>query len=86
MVVPHNFEEGHPPDFYRFRLLEPIKKLMSGPSMLTVPKLKHYYEEAFIALFTKRLPPGWKADRAPARASISYNLPAAVIADVRGAR
>ena len=85
-VVPHNFEEGHPPDLYRFRLLEPIKKLMSGPSMLTVPKLKHYYEEAFIALFGKRVPPGWMADRVPARASVSYNLPAAVIADVMKAR
>ena len=59
---------------------------MSGPSMLTVPKLKHYYEEAFIALFGKRGPPGWMADRAPARASVSYNLSAAVIADVMKAR
>ena len=27
MVVRHNFLEGHPPDIYRFRLLEPIRKL-----------------------------------------------------------
>ena len=26
----HNFLEGHPPDFYRFRLLEPIRKLQSN--------------------------------------------------------
>ena len=77
VVVTHKFVEGHPPDFYRYRLLEPIRKLQSGSSALTVPMLKHYYEEGFIALFKKRLPPGWKADRAPARASVSYNLPAA---------
>ena len=86
VVVTHKFVEGHPPNVYRYRLLEPIRKLQSGPSALTVPMLKHYYEEGFIALFKKRLPPGWKADRAPARANVSYNLPAAVIADVRKAR
>eukprot|EP00891_Asterochloris_glomerata_P004307 jgi/Astpho2/4307/Aster-07398 len=32
------------------------------------------------------VPPGWMADRAPARASVTYNLPAVVIADVRKAR
>ena len=42
VVVKHNFLKGHPPDFYRFRLLEPIRKLQSNTSMLTVPKLKHH--------------------------------------------
>ena len=85
VVVKHNFLEGHPPDFYRFRLLEPIRKLQSN-RMLTVPKLKQLYEEAFIDLFKDYPPPGWTSGRAPARACVSYNLPAAVIADVMKAR
>eukprot|EP00891_Asterochloris_glomerata_P004816 jgi/Astpho2/4816/Aster-07516 len=55
VVVQHKFLEGHPPDFYRFRLLEPIRKLQSNTSMLTVPKLKHYYNQAFMALFHEHL-------------------------------
>ncbi len=86
VVVKHKFLEGHPPDFYRFRLLEPIRKLQSNTSMLTVPKLKHYYELAFMALFREHVPPGWMAVRPPPRARVSYNLPAAVIADVMKAR
>ena len=27
LVVRHEFLEAHPPDFYRFRLLEPVRKL-----------------------------------------------------------
>ena len=30
MVGDHNFLDGHPPDFYRVRLLEPIRKLQSN--------------------------------------------------------
>ena len=86
VVLRHNFLEGHPPHFHRFRLLEPIRKLQSNTSMLTVPKLKHYYEQAFIALFCEHVPPGWMAGRPPSRAHLSYNLPAAVIADVMKAR
>ena len=66
VVVNHNFLEGHPPDFYRFRLLEPIRKLQSNTSMLTVPKLKHYYELAFMALFREHVPPGWMDGWSPA--------------------
>ena len=84
VVVKHNFLEGHPPDFYRFRLLEPIRKLQSN-RMLTFPKLKQLYEEAFIDLFKDYLPPGWTSGRAPASACVSYNLPA-VVADVMKAR
>ena len=88
VVVQHNFPEGHSPDFYRFRLLEPIRKLQSNTSagMLTVPKLKHHYEQAFMALFKEHVPPGWMAGRPPPRARVSYNLPADVIADVMKAR
>ena len=84
-MVKHNFLEGHPPDFYRFRLLEPIRKLQSN-RMLTVPKLKQLYEEAFIDLFKDYPPPGWMSGRAPARGCVNYNLPAALIADVMKAR
>ena len=31
--------------------------------MLTLPKLKHDYEQAFIALFREHVPPGWMAGR-----------------------
>ena len=55
VVVPHNFLEGHPPGFYRFRLLELIRKLQSNTRMPTVPKLKHYYEQALIALFCEHV-------------------------------
>ena len=41
VVVLHNFEEGHPPEFYRFRLLEPIKRLQSSPGNVSVATLKH---------------------------------------------
>ena len=85
VVVKQNFPEGHPPDFYRFRLLEPIRKLQSN-RMLTVPKLKQLYEEAFVDLFKVYPPPGWTSGYAPARASVSYKLPAALIADVMKAR
>eukprot|EP00891_Asterochloris_glomerata_P007765 jgi/Astpho2/7765/Aster-07604 len=44
-------------------------------------ELKQLYEEAFINLFEDYPPPGWMSGRAPARAYVSYNLPAAVIAD-----
>ena len=30
VVVAHEFLEAHPPDFYRFRLLEPVRKLQTG--------------------------------------------------------
>ena len=86
VVVQHKFLEGHPPDFYRFRLLEPIRKLQSNTSMLTVPKLKHYYNQAFMALFHEHVPPGWMASCSPPRARVTYNLPAAVVADVMKAR
>ena len=72
VVVLHNFEEGHPPEFYRFRLLEPIKRLQSSPGSVSVAKLKHHYEQAFIALFSQHVPAGWMADRAPAKARVSY--------------
>ena len=85
-VVDHDFLEGHPPDFYHLRLLEPIRKLQSGPGMLSAAKLKHYYEEAFISLFIQHPPRGWLTGRAPPMARPSYHLPAAVIADVMTAR
>ena len=86
LVVAHQFLEAHPPDFYRFRLLEPVRKLQSGCGYLSVAKLKQLYEEAFINLFKDYPPPEWTSGRAPARACVSYNLPAAVIADVMKAR
>ena len=86
LVVRHEFLEAHPPDFYRFRLLEPVRKLQTGRGNLSIAKLRQHYEEGFINLFGKYPPPGWTASRAPARASVSYNLPAAVIADVMKAR
>eukprot|EP00891_Asterochloris_glomerata_P008545 jgi/Astpho2/8545/Aster-05579 len=36
--------------------------------MLTVPKLKHHYEQAFMALFKEHVPPGWMAGRPPPKA------------------
>ena len=48
--------------------------------------MKQLYEEAFIDLFKDYPPPGWTSGRAPARACVSYNLPAADIADVMKAR
>ena len=86
LVVRHELLEAHPPDFYRFRLLEPVRKLQSGGGNLLIAKLRQHYEEGFINLFGKYPPPGWTAGRAPARACVSYNLPAAVIADVMKAR
>ena len=85
-MVAHEFLEAHPPDFRRLRLLEPIRKLQSGPGGLSLTKLKQYYEEAFINLFEDLPPPGWMAGRAPARTCVTYNLPAAVVADVMKAR
>ena len=85
-MVAHEFLEAHPPDFRRLRLLEPIRKLQSGPGNLSLAKLKQYFEEAFINLFGDYPPPGWMAGRAPARTCVTYNLPAAVIADVMKAR
>ena len=86
LVVAHDFHQAHPPDFYRFRLLEPFRKLQSGSGNLSVAKLKQHYEEAFINMFGNRPPSGWLADRAPARAQVKYNLPPAVIASVMNAR
>ena len=86
LVVAHEFLEAHPPDFYRFRLLEPVRKLQSGGGNLSMAKLRQHYEEAFINLFEDYPPPGWTAGRAPARSCVSYNLPAAVLADVMKAR
>ena len=40
LVVRHEFLEAHPPDFYRFRLLEPVRKLQSGHGHLSVAKLR----------------------------------------------
>ena len=40
LVVRHEFFEAHPPDFYRFRLLEPVRKLQSGHGHLSVAKLR----------------------------------------------
>eukprot|EP00891_Asterochloris_glomerata_P006332 jgi/Astpho2/6332/Aster-05997 len=84
-VVAHKFFEGHPPDFYRFRLLEPIKKLQSG-RMLTTAKLKQYYEEAFISLFGQRAPRAWLLDRPPPRATPKYHVSPAAMANVMRAR
>ena len=86
LVVAHEFHQAHPPDFYRFRVLEPVRKLQSGSGNLSVAKLKQHYEEAFINLFGNRPPSGWLADRAPAQAQIRYNLPPAVIASVMKAK
>ena len=86
LVVAHEFLEAHPPDFYRFRVLEPVRKLQSGSGHLSVAKLKQYYEEAFINLFGDHPPSGWLADRAPPRAQVRYNLPPDVIASVMNAR
>ena len=85
-LVAHHFHQAHPPHFYRFRLLEPVRKLQSGSGNLSVAKLTQHYEEAFINLFGNRPLSGWLADRAPARAQVRYNLPPAVIARVMNAR
>ena len=82
LVVAHEFLEAHPPDFHRLRLLEPVRKLQSGPGGLSLAKLRQHYEEAFINLFGGYPPAGWTAGCAPARTCFTYNLPAAVIADV----
>ena len=86
LVVAHELLVAHPPDFYRLRLLEPVRKLQSGPGGLSLAKLKQHYEEAFINLFGGYLPAGWTAGRAPAGTCVTYNLPAAVIADVMKAK
>ena len=85
-VVDHKFLEGHPPDFYRFRLLEPIRKLQSGPKMLSAANLKQYHTEAFIAFLGQPPPHGWLADRTPSHATPTYNLPPAVMANRMRAR
>ena len=85
-VVPHQFLEAHPPDFRRLRLLEPIRKLQSGSGGLSLAKLRQHYEEAFINLFNDYPPPGWMAGLAPAKKCFTYDLPAAVLADVMKAR
>ena len=59
LVVAHEFLEAHPPDFYRLRLLEPVRKLQSRPGGLSLAKLKQHYEEAFINLFGGYPPAGW---------------------------
>ena len=53
-------------DFYRFRLLEPVRKLQPGGGNLSIAKLRQHYEEGFINLVGKYPPPGWTAGRAPA--------------------
>ena len=85
-VVTHERLVAHPPDFYRFRLLEPVRILQSGRGNLSIAKLKQHYEEAFINLFGAYPPPGWMAGRAPVKTRVTYNLPEAVIADVMKAR
>ena len=85
-MVTHEFLVAHPPDFYRSRLLEPVRKLQSGRGNLSIAKLKQHYEEAFINLFGAYPPPGWMAGRAPVKTRVTYNLLAAVIADVMKAR
>ena len=50
LVVAHEFLEAHPPDFYLFRILEPVMKLQSGQGNLLVAKLRQHHEEEFIAL------------------------------------
>ena len=34
LVVAHEFVEAHPPDFCRFRILEPVRTLQSGRAFL----------------------------------------------------
>ena len=85
LLVDHEFLEAHPPDFYRFRLLGPVRKL-SRRGNLSIAKLKQHYEEAFMDLFEQGPSFEWLADRAPARAQVRYDLPPAVIADVMKAR
>ena len=80
------FFEGNPPDLHRFRVLEPVRKLQSGPGNLSVAKLRQYYEEAFINLLGGYPPSGRLAGHAPAHALVRYNLPPAVIANVMKAR
>ena len=58
LVVAHEFLEAHPPDFYRFRILEPVRKLQSGRGNLSIAKLKQHYEEAFMNLFGGYPPSG----------------------------
>ena len=86
LVVAHDSLNAHPPDFYRFRLLEAVRKLQSGRGHLSLAKLRQHYEEAFMDLFEDYPPPRWMAGRAPARACVNYHLPAAVIAGVWKAR
>ena len=86
LVVAHELLEAHPPDFHRFRLLKPVRKFQAGHGNLSIAKLKQHYEEAFMNLFGNYPPPGWTTGRAPARACVSYNLPAAVLADVMNVR
>ena len=54
----HEFLKGHPPDIDRFRVLEPVRKLQSGPCNISVAKLRQRYEEAFINLFGVHPPIG----------------------------
>ena len=42
LVVAHERLEAHPPDFYRFRILEPVRKLQSGRGNLSIAKLKQH--------------------------------------------
>ena len=85
LEVRHEFLTAHPPDFYRFRLLGPVRKLCRGGN-LSIAKLKQHYEDAFMDLFKERPPSKWLADRAPARAQVRYGLAPAVIAEVMKAR
>ena len=43
LVVAHEFLEAHPPDFYRFRLLQPVRKLQTGRRNLSIAKLRQHY-------------------------------------------
>eukprot|EP00891_Asterochloris_glomerata_P005376 jgi/Astpho2/5376/Aster-05919 len=64
------FIEGHPPDFHRFRLLEPVRKCQPGPGNCAVAKLRQHHEEAFINLFEAHPPTGWLAGCVPAGAQV----------------
>ena len=85
-MVAHGIHQAHPPDFYRFGVLEPVRKLKSVFWQSLIAKLKQHYEEAFIDLFGNRPHSGWLADRAPAQAQVRFILPPAVIASVSNAK
>ena len=71
LVVRHEFLEAHPPDFHRFRLLEPVRKLQTGRGNLSIAKLRQHYEEGFINLFGRYPPPGWLVARQQGQVSVT---------------